>query len=501
MGFFSDLFGISDKRDARRSAQNIALRDFNLTTPGGASFGFSPESGFINVGDLNPIRQAFLSAVGPNLSGGSLPAYLTQAAGTADRGLATGVPTPGGIDPSFLSALQRAAAQQFGSGSGAPVAPTSDPRIAAALSGVGVNALRSGANFPPEVLAALARAAGGQAGSGALPGSLFDAVNGVRTSQQIDPAMIAQLGDAARSRLATAGQTADTVAADRLAALRAAAAPHEQEFIRKNVNELFSKGRLGTNDTLSGKVGEGVTRALSEADLSRIVQSQELGRATQADAVSQALGLSGQSASLLGQRFQQALGQLGAEGDVFNLGQAGQNAEVNRLIGLSGALEGATGSNAERALALLTGSDALTGSDFARRLQGFDASQSGANQEVQRVLSLLSGAEGVYGSQFNRALTASDSTANRALQRFNVARSLFETGDTAQNTALQRALTSAGAVQGIDSAALQSFMAALQGAVARSNAAAGQTTAFTQLANTTPLLDAAVGIGSAFAGG
>lgn len=446
MGFLSNLTGGKDRKAARNAAANAALQGFNFTGPGGMSVGFTPTSGNVALGALDPIRAMLLQSVGGSLGRDNGLGALFGAGDAASGSLGAGA-----IDPSMIGTLLSRALGQTGTGAA--------PNFGAT-------------GLPANIVAMLSGAVGGQAGSGALPSSLMAALSGVKGAGRLDPSLLSGLSSAALSRLGTAGANPDAIAAERLGLLRQQAQPYEQDFIQKSIGDLFSRGRFGSNDSLSGKVSEGVTRALSGADIQRQMEAADFGRQTQADAVSQALGLTQGAQGLMGDEFSRALSAFGAEANVAELGQAGQNAETARLGQL---------------VSLLSGN---IGDTFSRNLAGFEAGQSGANSEVARMLQLLTGAQGV-----------SEQTDNRAIQRFNIAQQLFDSNlaGTASNT--QNALGALGGVNAIDQSGLNQFMAALQSAVARSNSYTGQSQLYSGLAQQTPLLDLAGGALSAMSFG
>lgn len=432
MGTLRDVLGVSDRRRAREAAARAGLSDFAFTGPGGMSVSFGPTAGAISLGALDPIRQMLLQAVSSNLSAGPGTDALSAAAERASSELGTG----GGIDPSFINVLAALAGREIGS---AGVAPTPGEGLGADT----ISMLRD----------AISRELGG--------GADFNGIPSLDTS-----GMVRDLFGAAGDRLATAAATADQVAAERLALLREQAAPYEQRMIQDRIGELFARGRLGTNDTLSGLVGEGIARALSEADLSRQLAAQELGRQTQADAVSQALGLISAGSGLAARSFDEALQRVMSQ-------EAARTGAVGRASSLAGILSGALGD------------------EFAQRLASFQAQEAARTGEIGRILPLLQAAGGFAEANAARADA-------RALARFDIARQLFEAEQAGAQNAFTRALGGLQGIQGIDSLGLQQFMAALQSAVARSNAALGQASTFTQLSNITPILDFAVGMASAF---
>ncbi len=358
MGIFSDLFGTRAKDSAENYARNAGLQNFNFSGPGGMSVGFTPTSGNVALGALDPIRAMLLGVAGNQFQAGSGTGALTDAAGAADAAISAN-----GLDPAFMTMLKSLI--------------------------------------------------GGQVGTGAAPN--FGATG-------LDPSLLAGITGAAGSNLARAGADPTAIAADRLATLRAQAQPYEQDFIRKNIGDLFAKGRFGSADSLSGKVSEGVARSLSTADLDRQIAAGDFASTQQRDAVSAALGLTGTA-------------------------------------------------------------DNLLGNQFARALSGFQAGQSGMNDETSRILSLLSGATGV-----------ANSGAQNALSRFGIAQQLFDSTQAGETNSINRGLGALSGVQGIDSAGLQQFMAALQAATARSNAAGNQANIMNQIAANNPMLDFATGL-------
>lgn len=281
LNLLGGAYGASQQNSAQRNAMNAArnaqLGNYSLTGPGGMSVGFSPTSGNVALGSLDPLRALLLGNAG---NFGNVPGLdaLTGSANAASSGMS-------GLDPAFLQSLQSAAGTQ----------------------------------------------------------------------------------------LAAAGKDPNQVAADRLALTRAQAQPYENDFINGSINNIFSRGRFGANDSASGAVGEGITKALTTAD-----QQRQL--------------------------------------DATNFAQQQQ----------------------------------------AQATQNFGNLFSGLNT----------------GLGFNN---------NTALGRFNIANTLFGGTTTGTNDALTRALGSLSGVQGIDNQGLQSFMAALQAATARSNASNGVSTNFARI--------------------
>lgn len=364
MGLFSDLFGSRSKDRAKAAAANAALGNYSLRGPGGMSVGFTPTSGNVALGALDPIRAMLLNSIGPQLGSGGLGiSGLASAADEASSALAAQ-----GIDPDFIRMLQGLVGSQVGTGAAPSFGPTG-----------------------------------------------------------LDPRLLEGISSAALARLGDAGADPDALANERLALLREQAQPFEQDFIRQNIEGLFSRGRFGMNDSLSGRVSEGVARALSEADINRQITAAEFGRQRQNDALSAAMGLTGTA-------------------------------------------------------------DSLLGNEFSRILSGFQAGQEGANAEVGRMTSLASLIPGMTGVN-----------QSAALSRFDIARQLFGAMQEGETNAVNRGLATLGGVSTIDSAGLQQFMAALQAATARSNAAANQATIFNDIAKNNPGLDFLSSIITSFA--
>lgn len=134
----------------------------------------------------------------------------------------------------------------------------------------------------------------------------------------------------------------------------------------------------------------------------------------------------------------------------------------------------------------------ITAFDFARGIQGDATNRAGALGGLSEQL-----AQGGFG----RTLGAFDFAGKRAQDRFGVAQQLFDNQNTSRQLNLNQALQSLGGVQGLDGQSLQNFQAALNAAIARSNASVGAASNLTNLAGQgNPLLDAAVGLGSAALG-
>lgn len=249
-------------------------------------------------------------------------------------------------------------------------------------------------------------------GGSMLPQALIDAAGGADAALAspsgtgatgLSPQFLQALQQAGGNRLATAGATASQVSSERLRTLREQAAPYERRMIQGEVQNLFNRGRFGARDSQTSLTAEAVTDALSRADLGRVVEAQNLGQQTQAQAVSEALGL-------------------------------------------------------------------------------FGAADQG------------------IGNQFQRTLMSTNFNDSRAAQRFDIAQQLFGLQQGTQGADLERALAALGGVQSIDTGGLNQFMAALNAAVGKSNAGLGQASNFAGLAQNTPLLDIAGGLGAAFIG-
>jgi uncharacterized tellurite resistance protein B-like protein len=324
MGFLSDLFGTRSRDRASDAARNAALGSFSFMGPGGMSVGFSPTSGNVALGSLDPIRAMLLGMVPQQLSAGAGTGALSGVADSVSRELAGS-----GLDPSFLSMLQRMV--------------------------------------------------GAQSGTGAAPS--FGATG-------IDPALLSKLATTAGANLGSF----DDIAAERLGTMRAAAQPYEQEFIQKSIGDLFARGRFGSNDSLSGKVSEGVARALSTADLERVMSSQDFARLLQQDSVN-ATGLLD---SLVGNTFDRNV-------TGFQATQGGYDSEVGRITSLLSQIPGINSTNTSNAL-----------SRFSIAQQLFDSQQAGQNAAVGRGLSTLQGAQGIDAQSLQAFMTALQSAVARS---------------------------------------------------------------------------------------
>lgn len=319
----SSLFdpGKAAREQAQNMAQSAQLAPFSLSGPGGASFNYSPSGGSISLGNLGPLRDALIQAVGGNLAQGAtgVPSYLTNAAGGATGALSAPGPVAGGIDPGFLQALQ-------------------------GISG-------------------------------------------------------ADLGSSA-STLASIPGTADAVRQQQLDLMRQQAQPYEKQFVNNQLNDLFSKGRFGQNDSQSSLVARGIGEALTNADLQRQIQAQDLGNQTQQDMLSQALGL--QSAGntglnnaqgMYGNMFQNAL-----QGAQYNAGNA-----VNRF-NIANTLFGSTLNNQNTAM--------------QRALSGLGGIQNMDTSGLQNFTTALEAAIGKSNAQLGGSkllLGASQATPNSNL--------------------------------------------------------------------------------------
>lgn len=149
------------------------------------------------------------------------------------------------------------------------------------------------------------------------------------------------LGDLEPGRAALAGAVAPNVADSQvnnqpniLAAMRASAAPGEQRAWNSTNDALFSRGRLGGNDSATGEAYRGYTEGLQTADNARQVASYGLGDQLQTDALNRA-NTAASGASGLTQLstlpFQMAL-QLAQAQSGAQLGIAGSAGRGNSLL-------------------------------------------------------------------------------------------------------------------------------------------------------------------------
>jgi hypothetical protein len=113
------------------------------------------------------------------------------------------------------------------------------------------------------------------------------------------------LGDLEPGRAAFAGAVAPNVADSMtnnqpniLAAMRASAAPGEQRAWNSTNDNLFSRGRLGANDSATGEAYRGYQEGVQNADLNRQVASYGLGDQLQTDALNRGLGAAGGAGGL-----------------------------------------------------------------------------------------------------------------------------------------------------------------------------------------------------------
>jgi hypothetical protein len=333
---FGNLFGGDDMSAARDAAANIQLQNFDLKGPGGMSVGFTPTGGNVALGSLDPIRAMLLQAVSGNVGGG-VPglAGLTGAAGDAMSAL-----SGSGVDPRFMQLLAGLTARQVGSGGMPSLGPTG-----------------------------------------------------------VSPDLIAQLTGAAGSKLATASMSPDAAAADRLGVLRAQAQPYEQDFINKQLGDVFARGRFGSNDSVSGNVSDSIARALTSADQARQAQAMDYGRQMTGDAAQQGLALSAGASGLLGDQFTRALQQ-------FTAGQSGQNDELTRILQGIGGMSSLGTSNSQNAL-----------NRFGVAQNLFNSTNTGSNDALTRALGALGGVGTIDQSgmqQFMAALQAATARSNAA---------------------------------------------------------------------------------------
>lgn len=213
---------------------------------------------------------------------------------------------------------------------------------------------------------------------------------------------------------------------DRYNALSQAAAPGEERAYNSLQQKLFSQGRLGS--TGGSRDIEAFARGLGQADLSRQMEAQNLGLATQGQLMNQAAQFGGLGSSLLGQGYG-AAGQLGSLGQgMFGMGndltnqllstqlgqqdygisRAGQRmASMTDLLGLGQGFQGTNLSNALMGIQGLTG---LEGSiqnllglsiDASRARATAGGNQAGYLAEQKGSGGILGGLLGGLGGMFS----------------------------------------------------------------------------------------------------
>jgi len=111
--------------------------------------------------------------------------------------------------------------------------------------------------------------------------------------------------------------------------------------------------------------------------------------------------------------------------------------------------------------------------DLQRQMSAFDFARQYQQDATNRALGFGGMEQDILTGSLGRQLGISGDVQQRARDRFNIANQLFNTGQGAQQNQLANALSALGGIQGIDNTALQGFQAALNAAVARSNAALG----------------------------
>ena len=117
MGLLDDLFdpGKKDRNRAANAAEQGVIDNFSFNGPGGSFARFTNGSFGTGIGDLQPLRDAFLQqAFGRLDGGGGIPEVLSSAAGGALPDLANPNLDTSGFDPGLLQAFQGGINDQLG---------------------------------------------------------------------------------------------------------------------------------------------------------------------------------------------------------------------------------------------------------------------------------------------------------------------------------------------------------------------------------------------------
>ena len=128
---------------------------------------------------------------------------------------------------------------------------------------------------------------------------------------------------------------ADQFAADRFQQLQGLARPGEERAANSLATRLFSRGRVGAEDTTAGRAFGELDQAQSQAETMRFLQSQDAANQQLQSRIGAAGGLAGTGSGLQTDNLQRFLASLQG-------GQSQQGSNLSLFQGLLGGAQGAT---------------------------------------------------------------------------------------------------------------------------------------------------------------